>query len=162
MATDNYADKIHVTNNFVNTLDTYWGKAPNPYDIGIIELRDSVESKTGKFGLSYNTNADISTLVGTEVTLAGYPYFANEDILQYTEKGPIRGYQATYNAGDKANYFVATYAIDATSGQSGAPVYAAGYVARAIHASESAANKSNYGTVINKVYFDWINGYINN
>ena len=105
--------------------------------------------------MAYTQDTNVNSLVGMDVTIAGYPLV--KQMQQWTAHGPVTRVD-TVKGIDGYNYSRLYYTIDILRGDSGAPVYSAGYIARGV--SAMAGSTENWGPVINKIYFDWIKGYI--
>lgn len=150
------ATQCHVTNQYAK-----YGSSQ--FDIGIIRVDSNISAKTGSFGMQYTENHN--SLVGKEVTVAGYPGKIGKDlninagIKQYTMKGNItRTYSFGSPDGSEKYPRIFYNTIDTSQGQSGAAVHKAGFVAVGVNTAER--NDENGGVMFNKIYYDWIRQYI--
>ncbi|MGR3286878.1 trypsin-like serine peptidase [Bacillus sonorensis] len=125
------------------------------YDYGAIELSQPIGNTVGYFGYSYTT----SSLVGTSVTISGYP----------GDKTSGTQWQMSGNIAVSETYKL-QYAIDTYGGQSGSPVYEAsssrtncsGPCSLAVHTNGVYGGSSyNRGTRITKEVFDNLTNWKN-
>jgi len=132
-----------------------WRSGNTNYDYGAIELSEPIGNTVGYFGYSYTT----SSLVGTTVTISGYPGDKTTG-TQWQHSGPI-AISETYKL---------QYAMDTYGGQSGSPVFeqsssrtnCSGPCSLAVHTNGVYGGSSyNRGTRITKEVFDNLSNWKN-
>lgn len=115
-------------------------------DYALVELDSHIGVLTGWFGYGYN-----QTSVQTNVTIAGYPknvasHGSQEIFTQWAMSGNIV----------LQNDNILYYMIDATGGQSGAPIYKSDNMAVGVHVAEFGNQIMNMGKRIHKDMYDWM------
>ncbi|MGN9863547.1 trypsin-like serine peptidase [Bacillus swezeyi] len=132
-----------------------WRSGNTNYDYGAIELSEPIGNTVGYFGYSYTT----SSLVGTSVTVSGYPGDKPSG-TQWQHSGSI-AVSETYKL---------QYAMDTYGGQSGSPVFeqsssrtnCSGPCSLAVHTNGVYGGSSyNRGTRITKEVFDNLTNWKN-
>lgn len=145
------ATKIHVPQKYKDALAADDGTNAAKYDYALIELGSPIGSSLGYFALGgYNTVFNTETLVGTKVTVAGYPGQSGDKL--YRHKSNILSFNA--------EGYMMYYDIDTTGGQSGSPVikYDNGnYYVVGIH--RAGGTNSNKGRYITKNVYELVNKY---
>lgn len=118
-----------------------WYESRNiDYDWGLILLDESIGSETGYLGFQFIPRS----MIGMNVILTGYPNASEYRYYQWTHSGVIEIPDLYADLPqENLDYFyeyIITYEIDASGGQSGAPIYylsdAGSWIAVGIHTNE--------------------------
>jgi len=131
----------------------------NDWGYIVFKTKDKVGKKTGWFGLSYTKNW---LLEKKQLTLTGYPYDKSFEFGNYGVNGRMfylyTHSRKPYKVYDKT----LTYQIDATSGQSGSPIYDKKYNIYGIHKGAVKDKNLNQGRKITKALYQFLydKGYV--
>ena len=136
-ANESYSPYGTVYSTTIHTATKWIDEANWEYDYGVIELSSDIGNSTGWFGTSWT----LWTLLGTDITVTGYPGEYTREMWQMSGEVTTSRPRKVY------------YDLDTTGGQSGSPVYKSDYHVIAIHAY--GGTSENSGTRITSALFDF-------